>query len=114
MSTGSIDDLVARAPFVFRGTVESLGTATTAVVAASPSSATVRVVEVIRAPQPLRRFAGQLVTVELTSPEGIEPGSTYVFFARPRVFADTLVVQEIGRHAETAEAAAATAEMHDS
>jgi hypothetical protein len=114
MSTASVEDLLARAPFVFRGTLESVGTTTTAAVAASDASATVRVTEVIRAPQPLHRYAGQLITVELTSTEGIEVGASYVFFARPKIFADTLVVTEIGRHAETAEAAEATAAMHDS
>src|SRR5262245_55774220 len=106
---GPVEDLVARATFVFRGTVESVGTSTTAAVAATAASATVRVNEVIRAPQALRRYAGQLITVELTTVEGIHQGAQFVFFARPRIFADTLVVTEIGRHAETEEAAAATA-----
>ncbi len=103
--SAAMDDLVARAPFVFRGTVESIGTVTTATVAATESSATVRVNAVIRAPQALRRFAGQLITVELTSTEGIEIGVRYVFFARPKIFADTLVVTEIGRQSETGVAA---------
>jgi hypothetical protein len=112
-SSASANDLIARSSFVFRGTVESLGTVTTAAVAASEQSATVRVTEVLRAPQPLRRYAGQLITVELASTEGVQQGSSFIFFTQPRLFADTLVVREIGRQAEAAAAAEATASMHD-
>ena len=101
-----MDALLARAAFVFRGRVESLGTTTTAAAAASELSSTVRVVEVIRAPQALQRYAGQLITVELSSSEGVEVGASFVFLTRPKVFADTLVVTEIGRQADTPGAAA--------
>ena len=112
--SSNFDELIARAPFVFRGTVESLGTATTAAVAATDLTATVRVNEVVRAPQALRRYAGQLITVELSSGEEVEPGSSFMFFTRPKLFADTLVVTEIGRQAvEAAAAAAGAADARD-
>ena len=109
-----MDDLVARSPFVFHGTVESVGTATTAAVATTELSATVRVNEVVRAPQALRRLAGQLITVELTGFDGIEPGARFIFFTRPKLFADTLVVTEIGRQPDEGAASAAAADIHDS
>jgi hypothetical protein len=112
--SSNIDDLIARAPFVFRGTVESLGEASTAAVAATELTATVRVNEVVRAPQTLRRYAGQLITVELSSGEGVEQGASFMFFTRPQLFADTLVVTEIGRQPVDAAAAASdTASARD-
>jgi hypothetical protein len=111
--SSNVDELIARAPFVFRGTVESLGEATTAAVAATDLTATVRVNEVVRAPQALRRYAGQLVTVELSTGEGARPGASFMFFTRPKLFADTLVVTELGRQPVAAEAAAAAAGAAD-
>jgi len=107
--SSNVDELIARAPFVFRGTVESLGEATTAAVAATDLTATVRVNEVVRAPQALRRYAGQLVTVELSTGEGAQAGASFMFFTRPKLFADTLVVTELGRQPIAAAAAAAGA-----
>src|SRR5205823_13844263 len=86
---------------------------TTAAAAAPEQSAALRVNEVVRAPQAIGRIAGQRITVELQSLEEIHPGARFTFFARPKLFADSLVVIELGRQPAEPGVGAGEAEMQD-
>jgi hypothetical protein len=65
--------------FVFRGTVAQQASATFAEVPISDQTVVVRIDEVLDAPEALRDFAGQPVTVRLESGQTVEDGKDYVF-----------------------------------
>jgi hypothetical protein len=64
---------------VFRGTVAQQASATFAEVPISDQTVVVRIDEVLDAPEALRDFAGQPVTVRLESGQTVEDGKDYVF-----------------------------------
>jgi hypothetical protein len=77
------------APFVFRGTVQQTGAVTMSHLD-SEGAATVKVDEVIQAPDLLRRIAGQTITVygEAT----LKPGQRATFFTDGLIFGESIAV----------------------
>ncbi len=86
----STPDLTAwseQAQLVFVGAVEAL---------AQPATATVRVVEVVRAPPVLSRLAGQVVAL-LVDGDPPAVGETWGFFADGVVLGEDVTAHEVGR-----------------
>lgn len=97
----ALDDLVARAQLIFRGTVQRRAAATVLSLPVSERTAVVRVDEVFLAPERFGRLQGQLVTVQLDSAEDarveLEPGQPAVFFTVGWFYEQTVGVREVGR-----------------
>jgi hypothetical protein len=91
------------AEFVFTGTVGKV----TAASKSAPAAATVKVNQVIRAPEVLRHAAGQDVTVY--SKSKLSAGQQSTFYTRGLVFGDTISVQSIREENIAMGAAAAMA-----
>lgn len=92
----SPDSSLQSAAFAFRGTVEHVGAATEAAIAASDATAVVRVDQVLLAPEALAGFEGQLVTLEMQQAGSVQQGEEAVFFANPWLFGETLALHEVG------------------
>jgi hypothetical protein len=92
------------AEFVFTGTVGKV----TAASKPAAASATVKVNQVIRAPEVLRHAAGQEVTVY--SKSKLTAGQQRTFYTRGLVFGDTISVQSIREESAATTAAAAMAQ----
>src|SRR5437773_1521851 len=86
----------ADAPFVFEGSVISLGSSNVAAVPADAKTAIVQVDHVRHAPSALAGFAGKEVTLRLAPNEKLAAGDKFVFFTDSLVFADQLAVQSLG------------------
>ena len=97
------------APFIFQGTVVTIGAATLSMVDADDLTAIVRVDRVLRAPEQMEHLAGREITVRLREP--IDAGEVAVFEAQGWLYGDSLAVVETGRRPasdeEPADAAAA-------
>jgi hypothetical protein len=67
----------------------------------------VRIDRVIQAPEVLRDYAGQDVTVQLVAGETVNAGQTLIFYTNGWIFGEGIAVQCIGYEAATAPAVAA-------
>jgi hypothetical protein len=95
-----LKELRRQAGFVFVGTVEKLGAVATAGVAASPTTAVVRVDHVVSAPAELAGNLGRTVTLDLASKD-LKEGDSATFFATSWVYGEGLALREIGHTAHT-------------
>ena len=80
-----------RGSFVFNGTVVTLNAATMNYVPVDERTATVRVDEVLQAPDILRRIAGQDITVYLGN-FAVEPGERATFSTEGVIFGESIAV----------------------
>ena len=103
MAEASLKELLATSSLAFSGTVRSLGESPVAGVQADERTAVVQVDAALLAPEELDVAPGESVTV-LQSPElpALQPGDRATFFTVPVVYADMLVVSEVGRMAAEA------------
>jgi hypothetical protein len=107
-----IDDLAAKAKFVFEGTVQKEKATTMKEVEADDRTVVVRVDRITAAPESLAGFAGQQVTVQLGDrEERVARGKSYVFYTNGWVFGDGLAVRSVG-HERATKAAAAAVTLH--
>jgi hypothetical protein len=102
------------ASFVFHGTVVEQGASTMpGQVKASPTTAIVRVDEVVLAPPALADYAGQNVTVLLQDQERVKAGEQATFFTNASVFGESVAVQSEGHQDPGSVRASLTAATSD-
>jgi hypothetical protein len=77
---GEVDELAAKAEFIFTGTLQKVKATTMPEVPVSDKTVVVRVDEILQAPGSLRDFAGKEVTVQLIKPTEMKPGDLATFF----------------------------------
>lgn len=98
--------MAKRASFLFIGEIQALGRSTDPLVEADERTAVVKVLGVIRAPQPMRRIAGREITMRLL--KAAEPGELAEFAAEGLTYGTSMAVREVGRRKHvTPEAATA-------
>ncbi len=124
MNTSSqIENLVEKSSIIFRGTVEKLKAATLRTIPVTDSTVVVKVDEVLKAAKTLGDLTGDSVTVQLSEPRPIKLRQQAIFFTIGLVYAESIVVQEVGRlevakgtksqRAQVAEVAAAVRALPD-
>ena len=92
-----LEDLVRRSPFIFRGTVTKLRTATMAIVPVLEGTIAVRIDEVIRGPALFGHYAGKEITVRIAGTEAPKVGEQLTFFATGWLLGESLALQENAR-----------------
>ncbi len=92
----SVADLTTQAGFVFDGQVEQLGASTASGYAATPETAVVRVVRILKSTPALAMYTGQKITVQLETPVSLAAGQQATFFTHGIHFGDGIVVTELG------------------
>ncbi len=102
-------ELAQQAKFVFQGTVRKLKAATMKEVPVADDTVVVRIDRVIHAPEALRDFAGQEITVRLKAGEKVKAGQTFVFYTNGWIFGTSLAVQSAGHDEATPGTVAALA-----
>jgi hypothetical protein len=107
------EELANQASFVFRGTVQRVKAATMDQVPVNDRTAVVRVDEVLQAPEPLRDYAGQEITVQLGGEKPVKKGQHATFYANGWLFGDSLAVQAIDHTEESSKARKAAPETGD-
>lgn len=93
-----INQLIAKAPFSFVGTILQLGAGTMTDIAIDERTAVVRVEHVLHAPDAFTRIEGHHITLQ--SAPNLEPlavGQTLAFFAEGHAFGESIAVTEISR-----------------
>lgn len=90
------DDLMDQAPLVFEGTVVRLAASTLAALAATERTIVMRVDTFIRAPEVLRQYAGQEITVELRPRTSADENEQAICFAEGLMYGEGLAVRELG------------------
>jgi hypothetical protein len=93
----SLDELAENSKFTFVGTVERLNASTVATHPATSHSVVVKVERTLESPPAFGDLAGQRLTVELTTAPGVKVGDRAIFFTNGLVYAEGIVVQEVGR-----------------
>ena len=88
-------DLAQQASFIFRGTVQRLKATTLEQVPITDRTVIVRVDEVLQAPESLRHYKGQRVTVQLGGTKSVRKGQQAVFYTNGWLFGESLAVQSI-------------------
>ena len=106
-----IGTLVDQSRITFIGTVLQLGASTVPTHTVTSHSVIVYVNRVLRIPPALGNIVGQRITVELTGGPGVVPRQRVIFFANGLVYADSLVVEEVGRVDVPADSAARQARI---
>lgn len=101
-----VEELVRQSRFIFRGTIARLNASAMPQVPASPSTAVVRVDEVLQAPPALGDLTGTEITVQLAEPEETREGQELLFFANPWLYGEGIAVQEVAHRGVTAEVGA--------
>ena len=99
MPQPSAEELAQKARLVFVGTVQKTGAATMDGVAVSDRTAVVRVDEIVQAPEAMRAYLGQEITVQMAGRQNVQEGQQLVFYANGWLFGDSIAVQSIGQHA---------------
>jgi hypothetical protein len=89
------EELAQQARFVFKGTVQKLKAATMRDVKVDARTATVRVDEIIHAPESLSNFAGKNITVQLGGRKKVSKGKQAVFYTNPWLFGESVAVESI-------------------
>ena len=92
-----IDDLVEKSTITFLGTVQRLGASTVPTHAVSSHTVVVRVNRMLKEYSAVGNLTGQNITVELTQSPGMKVGQQAIFFTTGMVYADSIVVEEVGR-----------------
>jgi hypothetical protein len=93
-----IDKLVAKATFIFKGTVAKLKAANMPGVPVSDRTVVVRVDEVRHGPKAMAHYKGKEITVRLQPKHAVKAGEQLVFYTISWLFGKGLAVQEVGRH----------------
>jgi hypothetical protein len=96
-TTNTTEELIRRSTFIFRGTVEKSAASTMPAVPASPSTAVVRVDQVIDGPGAPPDLTGKEITVQLLDPASVKRGSQAVFFTRGWLLGNSMAVIEVGK-----------------
>jgi hypothetical protein len=96
-----------QAKFVFQGTVQKMKAANLKEVAAADDIAIVRVDKILHAPEPLRGFAGEEITVQVAPDQPVKAGQTYIFYTNGWIFGANLAVRSVAQEAATATGVAA-------
>ena len=104
--TLSEEELLRLANFVFKGTVQKLKAATMAAVPVTNNTITVRVEEIIEAPDAMTDFAGREITVELEGGKKVKKGEQAIFYTNGWIFGDGLAVRSLDHRPATAGLAA--------
>lgn len=109
---GEVDELAAKAEFIFKGTLRKANAVTMAAVPVTDKTVVVRVDEVLRGPEALRDFVAKEVTVQLIKPTEMKAGDQATFFTNAWLYGEGLAVVEVGRpaNAERATRQASTAQ----
>ncbi len=102
-TTSSAEDLTLQARFVFVGSVIQLKAATMLQVPVSDSTAIVRVVKVLRAPEALSNWANQQITVQLSVKTNVQEGQQYVFYTNGWLYGDSIAVNALEERPVTKE-----------
>lgn len=92
-----VEDFVDRSKIIFRGTVEKLASTTVPTFSITSSTVVVRVDQLLHAPETLGILTGDRITVKLGGPPGMRVGDQAIFFTIPRVYAESVAVDEVGR-----------------
>jgi hypothetical protein len=90
-----IEDLVHRSQFVFSGLVQKIKATTVPGIQVNDRTAVVKIEEVLHAPGVLAGYSGHEITVQLRQPA--RAGERAIFFTTPRVYAKSVVVDEVER-----------------
>jgi len=85
----------ATPPFVFRGAVKKIRSATMKEVPVSDRTAIVRVEQIIEAPKTFAHYEGQDITVELAGNRKVAAGDEFIFHANSWIFGDSVAVRSI-------------------
>jgi hypothetical protein len=100
------NELVQKASFVFRGTVQRLNAATLPEIGDTSKTAIVRVDETLQSPKVLSHYTGQQITVQ--SPTPLREGEKAVFYTNAWLFGNSgPAVKSIG-HVDAADTITAT------
>jgi hypothetical protein len=83
------------ARFVFRGTVKRMKASADRDIRPSPRTATVRVDEVVEAPESLADLTGQEITVQFESAPKLRAGQQAIFYTNAWLFGETIAVQSV-------------------
>jgi hypothetical protein len=103
MADPSLKELLATSTLAFSGTVRSLGESPVEGVEADDRTAVVSVDDPVHVPDAVDLETGSQLTVQLSSElPPLQAGDRATFFAVPLVYADSLVVSEVGRSAAEA------------
>jgi hypothetical protein len=92
-----IDDLVEKSTITFLGTVQRLGATTVPTHTVSSHTVVVKVNRMLKEYSAVGDLTGRNITVELTQAPGMKVGQQAIFFTTGMVYADSIVVEEVGR-----------------
>jgi hypothetical protein len=90
------ESLIRRSTYIFEGQVEKAHASNLKILPATESTALVRVERVLLAPSSMSNFTGQLITVELATPDSLRPGERVAFFTNAWLYGESLAVKEVG------------------
>jgi hypothetical protein len=93
---GEIDELVAKAEFIFKGTIQKVNAVTIEAVPVNDKTVVVKVDEILQAPESLRDFAGKEVTVQLIKPTQMKVGEQAIFYTKSWLYGLSIAVVEVG------------------
>jgi hypothetical protein len=96
---GEVDELAAKAEFIFKGTLQKANAVTMAAVPVTDKTVVVRVDEILQSPELLRDFAGKEVTVQLIKPTEMKVGDQAIFFTNGWLYGEGIALVEVGRPA---------------
>jgi len=114
MATGAkAESSAEEARFVFIGTVRKLRAATMSDVPIDDTTAVVRVVEVIHAPELLAHYAGQDITVRFSARKRLKEGQQAMFYTNGWLFGESVAVEALEIEPVTASASRAGRDMGD-
>lgn len=94
-STNS-ESMIRQSTYIFEGQVEKLHASNLKILSATDRTALVRVQRILLAPPSMGNFTGQVITVELTEPDGLKAGERAVFFTNGWLYGENLAVKEAG------------------
>jgi hypothetical protein len=83
------------APFVFKGTIQAMKSATMKAVTVDERTAVVTVDQVLEAPRSLAAFAGHRITVQLSGRKKVLAGQQFIFHTQGWIFGDSVAVRSI-------------------
>jgi hypothetical protein len=90
--------VAAQSNFVFQGTINRLNATTEPQMAASPSTAVVRVDRLIQGQDMVSDIVGKEITVQLLKPRSVAVGRPVMFFANIAVMGKSLAVKEVAHY----------------
>ncbi len=90
--------MAAQSNFVFQGTANRLNATTEPQMAASPSTAVVRVDRLIQGQDMVSDIVGKEITVQLLKPRSVTVGRPVMFFSNIAVMGKSLAVKEVAHY----------------